>query len=62
MVELATLGRPSDVDRSVFRSVESDQAAGYTSVRIGVRLIPRRSCGCEFDVMRSLESEELAQA
>jgi LacI family transcriptional regulator len=36
-------------------AIESDQAS-YTGIRIGVRLIPRRSCGCEFDVMQSLEA------
>jgi DNA-binding LacI/PurR family transcriptional regulator len=38
-------------------AIESDQAS-YTNVRVGVRLIPRRSCGCEFDVMQSLEAED----
>lgn len=37
-------------------AVESDQAE-YQEVRIGVRLVTRRSCGCEFDVMRALESD-----
>jgi len=39
-------------------AIESDQAASYANVRVGVRLIPRRSCGCEFDVMRSLAAGE----
>ncbi len=46
----------------LIEAIESDQAASYTDVRVGVRLIPRRSCGCEFDVMRSLEAGELTQA
>jgi DNA-binding LacI/PurR family transcriptional regulator len=41
----------------LIEAIESDQAS-YTNIRVGVRLIPRRSCGCEFDVMRSLEAEE----
>jgi LacI family transcriptional regulator len=42
-------------------AIETDQAS-YAGIRIGVRLIPRRSCGCEFDVMRSLEAEATASA
>ncbi len=38
-------------------AIENDHP-GYTDVRIGVRLVPRRSCGCEFDVLRSLEADD----
>lgn len=41
-------------------AIETDQES-YTEVRVGVRLVRRRSCGCDFDVMRSLESEEPAE-
>jgi DNA-binding LacI/PurR family transcriptional regulator len=42
-------------------AIENDRT-GHTDIRIGVRLIPRRSCGCEFDVLRSIEEQDSPRA
>jgi DNA-binding LacI/PurR family transcriptional regulator len=44
----------------LINAIETDQAS-YAEVRVGVRLVPRRSCGCEFDAIRSLEAEDPVQ-
>lgn len=36
-------------------AIESEHAS-YTEVRVGVELVPRRSCGCEFDALWSLQA------
>jgi DNA-binding LacI/PurR family transcriptional regulator len=37
-------------------AIENDQAP-YSEERLDVRLVQRRSCGCEFDVLESLEAD-----
>jgi DNA-binding LacI/PurR family transcriptional regulator len=39
--------------RLLVNAIETEQP-GYEEVRVGVKLVPRRSCGCEFDFMPAL--------
>jgi LacI family transcriptional regulator len=41
-------------------AISSDQP-GYEEIRIGVQLVRRRSCGCDFDVMNALGAADLGR-
>ena len=47
--------------RLLVDAIESEQP-GYEEVRIGVKHVPRRSCGCEYDFMPALDAEAAALA
>jgi LacI family transcriptional regulator len=42
-------------------AIETEQAS-YAEIRVAVKLVPRRSCGCEFDALRSLEADDQPSA
>jgi DNA-binding LacI/PurR family transcriptional regulator len=48
--------------RLLVDAIEAEQPPRYEEVRIGVKLIPRRSCGCDFDFMPELDAAQSAAA
>jgi LacI family transcriptional regulator len=46
--------------RLLVDAIETEQPR-YEEIRIGVRLIPRRSCGCEYDFIPALDAAEAGE-
>jgi LacI family transcriptional regulator, galactose operon repressor len=41
--------------RLLVKSIEADQPPAYEEIRIGVKLIQRRSCGCDYEFIAALD-------